>query len=438
MNEKEELLSLYEELKRHNQAYYDDDEPTITDFQYDKLKLRAQEIENKYPQWIDPDSPTQKVGGTPSKGFLKHISHEEKLLSVKDVYSKEDIILWWKSQGSPICCAEEKIDGVSLALTYIDGKLVLGATRGDGEIGEDVSLGCFALSGIPQVFPEKYALSKSKLIVRTEIIQYASDFIAVNSTVEKQGKKLFRNPRNCAASSLRTNDPNIISAHFLQAKAFDIMLSEGFESLPCDIKPGVNQIQDLSFLSLLGFSTAKSQKVSSEEEILYAVSELEKNQASLPYWTDGAVIKVFDIPLRKKLGSVKRHPNWSVAYKYPVEEAETIISHIDIKEFASGRLVPIAHFTPVTLSGNKVSFAYLSGPEALTAMGEIAECDHVIVSQASEINPKIISILTEKRNPNAEIFKIEKCPFCSGEVIIKEHGNLFCENPKCIGKKTEI
>ncbi len=426
---KEELERLYAEAERHSDLYYNQDAPEISDFAYDALMRRIRDAEQEHPEWARADSPTRRVGGTASKGAeLGKVTHAAPLLSLQDVFSFEEVFDWWDGEELSV---EPKVDGLSAAVTYVDGKLTLGATRGDGRVGENVTANLEKVSGVPVKLPGYDWLPEHyTLIVRCEVVMPVEAFQRVNEELELEGKKTFANPRNAAAGSLRLKDAAVTAERGLMAVAFSIMYAEGFEGVPEESRPRVKQSRDLALLKKLGFQTVKTHVVSSREEIRAAIEEIDRTRYDLPYWLDGAVAKINDRAAQDALGATAKAPRWAIAYKYPPEQKETTITRLYTQVGRTGRITPVAEFAPIRLAGTTVTRATLHNPEFMEALGGVCLGARILVRKAAEIIPEVLEV--KARPENGEPFSITVCPECGTPVVGNRDGNgAYCPNINC-------
>jgi DNA ligase (NAD+) len=426
---KERLESLYAEADRHSDLYYNQDAPEISDFEYDAITREIRQIEAAHPEWVRPDSPTQRVGGAPTKGEeLGKVTHVVPLLSLQDVFSYGEVLSWW--DGEPLSI-EPKVDGLSAAVTYVDGKLTLGATRGDGRVGENVTANLMQVSGIPKELPKLDWLPEHyTMIVRCEVVMPVEEFQRVNAELELEGKKTFANPRNAAAGSLRLKNAAVTGERGLLAVAFNIMAATGFDAVPEEKRPCVKQTRDLALLSELGFRTVKTYAVTEREEILAAIEDIDRTRYDLPYWLDGAVAKIDDRSVQDSLGNTAKVPRWAIAYKYPPEQKETTITRIYTQVGRTGRVTPVAEFEPIQLAGTTVTRATLHNPEFMESLGGVCLGAKILVRKAAEIIPEVLEV--RDRPEGGEPFRITVCPECGTPVVKNKDGNgAYCPNINC-------
>jgi DNA ligase (NAD+) len=426
---KERLESLYAEADRYGDLYYNQDAPEISDFEYDAIIQEIRQIEAAHPEWIRPDSPTQRVGGAPTKGEeLGKVTHVVPLLSLQDVFSYDEVLSWWDGQPLSI---EPKVDGLSAAVTYVDGKLTLGATRGDGRVGENVTANLRQVSGIPKELPKLDWLPEHyTMIVRCEVVMPVEEFQRVNAELELEGKKTFANPRNAAAGSLRLKNAAVTGERGLLAVAFNIMTATGFDAVPEEKRPCVKQTRDLALLRELGFRTVKTYAVTEGKEILAAIEDIDHTRYDLPYWLDGAVAKIDDRAVQESLGNTAKVPRWAIAYKYPPEQKETTITRLYTQVGRTGRITPVAEFSPIQLAGTTVTRATLHNPEFMETLGGVCVGARILVRKAAEIIPEVLEV--RSRPEGGEPFVITVCPECGTPVVKNKDGNgAYCPNINC-------
>lgn len=432
LHEAEKLvLELREKITYNSKLYYENDAPEISDYEYDMMFRRLQDIEREFPELRTPDSPTVRVGGKALDKFEKY-THSVKMGSLTDVFSYDELKDFTdrmsEELGSNVeYSVEPKIDGLSVSLIYRDGVFVKGATRGDGEVGEDVTENLKTIRSIPLKLNEPLPY----LCVRGEVYMPKRVFKELNEAREATGQPLFANPRNAAAGSLRQLDPKIASSRRLQILIFNLQEGE----LYMDGRGVKNHIESLDRLDCLGFSTV-SNRISAVgyDEVLQHVKYLGDNRDSLEFDMDGAVIKVNDFEGRITVGEGTSTPKWAVAYKYPPEEKETKLLSIDIQVGRTGVLTPIANLSPVRLAGTTVSRATLHNLQFIKER-DIRVGDVVVVRKAGEIIPEIIRSVPDKREgAECEFTMPEHCPSCGGRVVRDECGEgtaIRCVNPAC-------
>ena len=416
----EELTAL---LTEANYRYYVLDDPNMLDFEYDRLLRELEELESANPALIRPDSPTQRVGGAPLSQFQK-VEHPVPLNSLQDVFSLEELDDFLdkiiEQYPGTAFSVEPKIDGLSVALEYIDGRFVRGATRGDGVIGEDVTENLKTIRSIPM----QLTGAPSRLIVRGEVFMPKKSFASLNERQEAEGKPLFANPRNAAAGSLRQLDPKIAAARGLDIYIFNIHLADR-------ISFHTHQ-ESLEYLKGLRFKVIPHKLLGSAQEINDHVLTINEEREKLTCDIDGAVIKVDDLALRERLGATAKFPRWAAAYKYPPEIKETVVENIVVQVGRTGVLTPKAVVRPVRLAGTTVTNATLHNQDFISQR-DIRIGDTVHIRKAGEIIPEILDVVLPKRPADAaEYFLPTTCPICGAKVERDEEGAfLRCTGAEC-------
>lgn len=423
MELKEKMDRMVEELNAANYRYYVLDDPTMDDRDYD-LKLRElEELEQAHPELARADSPTKRVGGEALSKFEK-VTHPVPLNSLQDVFSKEELSDFvdrmLAADPNTVFSVEPKIDGLSVALEYENGQFVRGATRGDGNVGEDVTENLRTIHTIPMVLEN----APERLIVRGEVFMPKTSFRRLNRTQEEQGKPLFANPRNAAAGSLRQLDPKIAAKRGLDIYVFNVQLAEG--------KLFTTHGESLDFLKDLGFPTIPHKLLSKPDEIGAEVTRIDAEREKLTCDIDGAVIKVNDLLQRERLGDTAKYPRWAVAYKYPPEIKETVVEDIVVQVGRTGVLTPKAVVSPVYLAGTTVTNATLHNQDFISQR-DIRIGDTVKIRKAGEIIPEILEVVLSKRPENAvPYFLPDKCPICGAKTERDEDGAfLRCTGAEC-------
>lgn len=423
MELKEKMDRMVEELNAANYRYYVLDDPTMDDRDYD-LKLRElEELEQAHPELARADSPTKRVGGEALSKFEK-VTHPVPLNSLQDVFSKEELSDFvdrmLAADPDTVFSVEPKIDGLSVALEYENGQFVRGATRGDGNVGEDVTENLRTIHTIPMVLEN----APERLIVRGEVFMPKTSFRRLNRTQEEQGKPLFANPRNAAAGSLRQLDPKIAAKRGLDIYVFNVQLAEG--------KFFTTHGESLDFLKSLGFPTIPHKLLSKPDEISVEVTRIDAEREKLTCDIDGAVIKVNDLLQRERLGDTAKYPRWAVAYKYPPEIKETVVEDIVVQVGRTGVLTPKAVVSPVYLAGTTVTNATLHNQDFISQR-DIRIGDTVKIRKAGEIIPEILEVVLSKRPENAvPYFLPDKCPICGAKTERDEDGAfLRCTGAEC-------
>ena len=435
---KEQYLQLVKEAAHHSFLYYNQDNPELSDFEYDQLTQRIKSVEAEHPDWVVSESPTQHVGGEAVMEGAKKVQHRVQLASLNDLFSFDEVKAWYESIGAPEkTSVQQKIDGLSMAVIYRNGKLVQAATRGDGFVGEDVTANAQHIDGIPHFLniPDIAGVDKENtLAVRAEVYMPVEEFERVNAELEKEGKKLFANPRNCAAGSLRVKDASVTASRKLGAISFSILYADGWDAVDEKVlpKPGVSETTDLELLKRIGFNPVKAYPCTSFDEIVQAINTIGETRADLPYWTDGAVVKTDDKKLQTALGSTAKYPRHAAAFKYPPEEKETVIRDIAVQVGRTGVLTPVAVFDPIQLCGTTVTRATLHNQGFIDSLGIGIGCT-CRVYKSGEIIPRISTVV--KRGE--EVFKIKKCPVCGAPAVEytddngTESGVVGCSNINC-------
>lgn len=423
MELKEKMDRMVEELNAANYRYYVLDDPTMDDRDYD-LKLRElEELEKDHPELARADSPTKRVGGEALSKFEK-VTHPVPLNSLQDVFSMEELSDFvdrmLAADPNTVFSVEPKIDGLSVALEYENGQFVRGATRGDGDVGEDVTENLRTIHTIPMVLDN----APERLIVRGEVFMPKTSFRRLNRTQEEQGKPLFANPRNAAAGSLRQLDPKIAAKRGLDIYVFNVQLAEG--------KLFTTHGESLDFLKSLGFPTIPHKLLSKPNEISVEVTRIDAEREKLTCDIDGAVIKVNDLAQRERLGDTAKYPRWAVAYKYPPEIKETVVEDIVVQVGRTGVLTPKAVVSPVYLAGTTVTNATLHNQDFISQR-DIRIGDTVKIRKAGEIIPEILEVVLSKRPENAvPYFLPDKCPICGAKTERDEDGAfLRCTGAEC-------
>lgn len=423
MNPKDRIAELTDLLIQANYRYYVLDDPTMQDFEYDRLLRELEELEAAHPELAREDSPTKRVGGEALSQFEK-VAHPVPLMSLQDVFSMEELTEFLTKVQEEVPEAafsvEPKVDGLSVALEYIDGKFVRGATRGDGNVGEDVTENLKTIRSIPLTLEN----ALSRLIVRGEVYMPKKSFEKLNQRQEEAGKPLFANPRNAAAGSLRQLDSKIAASRGLDILVFNVQLCEGvtFES----------HSESLDYLKKLHFKVIPYKKLTSIEKIQAEVASINENREKLPCDIDGAVIKLNDLAQRERLGATAKFPRWAAAYKYPPEIKPTVVEEIVVQVGRTGVLTPKAVVRPVHLAGTTVTNATLHNQDFISQR-DIRIGDTVLIRKAGEIIPEILEVDLSKRPEGTQPYLLPAvCPICGGKVEKDEDGAfLRCTGAEC-------
>ena len=424
MDVKKEIQQLRSELERHNQLYYVNDAPEISDFEYDAMLRRLEDLEAAHPEYYDPNSPTQHVGGYALNTFAQ-VTHEVPLESLQDVFSFEELHAFGERMDAVLAdkhsyVVEPKIDGLSMSLEYENGIFVRGATRGDGAVGEDVTENLRTVRNLPQ----KLENAPARLIVRGEVYMSHESFESINAQREISGEALLANPRNAAAGSIRQQDPKIAASRKLDIIIFNLQL--------CSDKTFETHADSLDYLQSLGFPTVPYQKCEDLQSCCDRIDWIGDNRGNYPFDIDGAVIKINDLSQRAALGSTAKFPRWAVAYKYPPEKKESIVRQILVQVGRTGVLTPKAVIDPVRLAGTTVTNATLHNQDFIDNL-DLRIGDTVLVQKAGEIIPEVLSVNKDKRPEGTVPYKMPMvCPECGAPVERDEDGvALRCTGAEC-------
>lgn len=423
MDYRGEIKELREKLNENARLYYTLDASTMSDYEYDRLYRRLQELEAAHPEEITPDSPTQRVGDAVLNDFAE-VRHPVPLESLEDVFDGDEVKGFLSKVLETLPRAEysvePKVDGLSVALEYRNGRFYQGATRGDGRVGEDVTGNLRTVRSIPKNLPEKLP----RLIVRGEVYMARSVFDRINEELELEGKPLLANPRNAAAGSLRQKDPKVCAKRQLDIAVFNLQLVEG--------RSFATHSETLDYLREQGFPVIPHTVLRDPEEILEQIQKLGDNRMDFPYDIDGAVVKLNDLSDRSILGSTAKCPKWAVAYKYPPEQKESRVADIVVQVGRTGVLTPKAVLEPVRLAGTTVTNATLHNQDYITEK-DIRIGDTVVVQKAGEIIPEIVSVVKEKRPEGTKPYHLpDKCPVCGAAVLRDPDGAAVrCTGAEC-------
>jgi len=409
---KNRLKELRDVLHYHNYLYYALNKPEISDYKYDQLFQELIALEKKFPSLISPDSPSQRVGVAPLKEF-KTVYHGIPMLSLSNAFNENDLINFDKrvKRGSNETTiqyiTELKMDGLAVSVRYEKGILMEGATRGDGIKGEDVTLNVKTIKNVPlRLFGNNILPT---IEVRGEVIMYKNDFEELNKTRKENGESIFANPRNASAGSLRQLDSHITAQRKLHMIAYGIGKVEG--------KEFKTHFEILKYLQKIGFRISPEAAICPNiDEAIKLCKYYTEHRNDYPFEADGVVIKINDIALQQKLGATSHEPRWAIAYKFPPEEAETVIRDINVHVGRTGTLTPVALFDPVELEGSTVSRATLHNEDQVKRL-DARVGDHIIVQKAGSVIPEVLRVLKEKRTGKEIPFKMpNKCPVCGGPV----------------------
>ena len=427
---KKRVNELREIIAYHNKKYYDDDVPVISDFEYDMLNNELKNLEKQFPELVTKESNTQKVGGTVKKGF-KEVTHEVPLLSLQDVFSFEEVYEFDKRIKKQVeefgettnYVVETKIDGLSASLKYINGKFVQGATRGNGQVGEDVTNNLATVKTIPKELNEKIDIT-----VRGEVFIGKKEFEKMNEEIGYEDGNLFANARNAAAGSLRQLDSSVTQKRPLDIYIFNVQKIEG--------KEFNSHFEELEYLAKLGFNVNPVRIPCKDiDEVIEAIKEIGKKRETLSFGIDGAVVKVDNLRLREELGATSKTPRWAVAYKYPPEKKETILKDIICQVGRTGAITPMAILEPVSVAGSTISKTTLHNEDFIKEK-DLKIGDTVVIQKAGDVIPEIVEVKKEKRTGNEKEFTMPKvCPVC-GAKAVREEGEaaIRCTGIECPAK----
>ena len=438
---KTRVLKLKQEINHHRYLYHVLDKQEISDAALDSLKKELADLEREFPDLVTPDSPTQRVGGQPLPNFEK-VTHRSFMPSLNDAFSDQELEAWLERISKLLPSSEQidffaeiKMDGLAVSLIYRNGLLQRGATRGNGRVGEEVTQNLRTIESIPlklhldQVIPKTKKLVSGEIEVRGEVILPKKSFEKINKEQAKLNQPQFANPRNAAAGSIRQLDPQIPASRNLAFMAYDLMTDLGQKT-----HQAKHQI-----LKKLGFKIGQYDKFCRNlQEVSQFHSFIQKIRQKLPYWTDGVVVNVNNISTYRKLGLVGKAPRGAIAYKYPAEQATTIVEDIEIQLGRTGALTPVAILKPVQVAGSTVSRATLHNEDEIARLG-IRIGDTVIIQKAGDIIPDIVKVLPKLRTGREKKFTMPaKCPICNSAVIRKDgEAAHYCTNPDCFAKNRE-
>lgn len=419
---KQEYEALVKQVKYHNHLYYDKDAPELSDYEYDALTRRLKQLEQQFPELISEDSPTQKVGGAVSTKFDK-VQHAVRMESLQDVFDMDEVRDFDRRVREaglqPSYVVECKIDGLSVSLEYQDGIFVRGSTRGDGDVGEDVTENLAAITAIPQ----KLSNAPRFLEVRGEVYMPRDAFERLAKEQEENGRQVFKNPRNAAAGSLRQKDAAITAVRGLSIFVFNVQQVEGHTL--------TGHQESLDYLKEMGFPVSpRYSRFENVEDVLREIEAIGTLRGTLPYDIDGAVVKVDDFEQRRRLGSTAKYPRWAVAFKYPPEEKDTVLKEIEVSVGRTGVLTPTAVFEPILLAGTTVSRAILHNEDFIREM-DIRIGDTIRVRKAGDIIPEVVCVVRHEENAQPFVMP-SHCPSCGAPVSREEdEAALRCVNPEC-------
>ncbi len=436
-NIEKQIAELRDEIRFHEHQYYVLDDPKISDFEFDKLMQRLKDLEVQHPEFVTPDSPTQRVGGAPAAELPK-VRHTTRMMSLDNTYSVDDLrdfdrrVRELAGRDQVEYVAELKLDGLSMALTYQDGKLVRGVTRGDGSVGEDVTFNIRTIRSVPlQLDAKKLALigHPAQFEVRGEVIMTRKAFEKTNAQREAAGEPKFANPRNSAAGSIRQLDPRIVAERKLDMFVYYLQVQ--------GVELAGEHAHALETLSKMGFKVNPHwRRCPAFDDLLAYIQEWETKRESLDYEIDGIVIKVNNTRLWQELGTTAKSPRWAVAYKYPARQATTRVMDIRAQVGRTGTLTPVADLEPVDVGGVTVSHATLHNMDEIERLG-VKIGDTVLIQRAGEVIPQVVKVVTAA--PDGRAFEMPtKCPVCGGDVHRAEGEVAYrCVNTACPAKHKE-
>lgn len=428
-----DLETLRQTLRKYEYHYHVLDNPLVPDAEYDRLMNELKNLEWQHPEWITPDSPTQRVGAKPLEGFAQ-IMHELPMLSLDNAFSDEELdgflrrienLIAQDPEKMTFCC-EPKLDGLAVSILYENGSLVQAATRGDGTTGEDITANIRTIRNIPL----KLNLENppARLEVRGEVFMPQKGFNILNERALEKGEKTFANPRNAAAGSLRQLDPKVTRQRPLELNAYSIGIYESDDELPS------THYDRLQWLKSIGIPVnGEIRLATGREELLKFYAEIQSKRPNLGYDIDGTVLKVNDIALQEQLGFISRSPRWAIAYKFPAQEEMTVLNDVEFQVGRTGAITPVAKLEPVFVAGVTVSNATLHNGDEIERLGVVIG-DTVIIRRAGDVIPQIIGVVKERRPENAKkIHFPTACPVCEsavirieGEAVARCTGGLFC------------
>lgn len=414
-----EIEQLRDEIRRHDRLYFVEARPEISDRDYDRLMERLRELEAAHPGLVTADSPTRRVGGQPIEGF-RPVRHSVPMLSLDNTYNGEELRAFdervrrglGSGDVSPAYLVEPKIDGVAVNLIYEDGRFTLGTTRGDGEAGDDITQNLRTIRGLPLKLvaiglPGGRSTARGRFEARGEVYLTREGFSDMNARAEAAGEKTFVNPRNAAAGTLKQLDPAIPASRPLRILTYQLVEARGRHGLE-------RQSEILDLLNRVGLPVNRGLVARGVDEVLAQVAEWEDRRFELPFEVDGLVVKLEDLRDQENLGSTTRSPRWAIAFKYPAQEAVTMVEQIVCQVGRTGVVTPVAVLTPVFVSGSTVSRATLHNADEVERL-DVREGDWVAVEKGGEVIPKVTRVLVEKREGRPRKFRMpESCPSCGG------------------------
>lgn len=434
METPQQLEALRQAIREHDYRYYVMNEPTVSDYEYDQLMQELIALEKAHPEWVTPDSPSQRVGGQPTKSFAT-VTHTVPMLSLGNTYSQEELEDFEKRIRKLLpdeaieYMAELKFDGIAVSLTYENGQLVRAATRGDGDQGDEITTNIKTLRSVPLKLKEGDNLPRH-IEVRGEVFMTKSGFEKLNQTHEALGEKTFANPRNATAGTLKLQDPQIVAKRPLVFSAYFLRIADegGAEAF------GVtSHLKSLHLLRELGLPVSRDAKLCrSMWEVVDFCSMWEEKRETLPYEIDGVVIKVNALAQQVELGMTAKSPRWAIAYKFKAKQATTLLKEIHLQVGRTGTITPVAVLDPVFLAGSTISRATLHNEDEIKRK-DIREGDTVLIEKGGDVIPKVVQVILEKRPETSQPFQMaEQCPVCKSK-LVREEGEtaIRCENIAC-------
>ncbi len=425
-----EIEKLRDEIREHDYRYYVLAEPSVTDFEYDRLMRKLIDLETQHPELVTPDSPTQRVGGQPTKTF-RQIRHPVPMLSLSNTYSEQELrdfdrrIRNLLGEEKYEYVSELKFDGVALRLVYEKGSLALAATRGDGETGDDITANVRTIRAVPlRLKMSRETGSFSDIEVRGEVLMNREEFQRMNREREENGEKTFANPRNATAGTLKLQDPGEVAKRPLRFFSYYLLSNNA------ELK---SQWESLQILRKLGLPVSEHVRLCKDiDQVFEATRYWEGARDKLPFEIDGNVVKVNRTSQQETLGAVARSPRWAIAYKFAARQAETLLNGITVQVGRIGTITPVAELDPVLLAGSTISRATLHNEDYIKEK-DVRIGDTVLVEKSGDVIPAVVGFIKEKRPPGAKQFRFpHKCPAC-GEPIIRLEGEAayYCENYEC-------
>lgn len=435
LSPKRKVEQLRESIRHHEHRYYVLDDPEISDAEFDKLLRELKALESEHPELVSPDSPTQRVGGKPAEGFAT-LQHATPMLSLDNAYSEAELQdldrrVRLFSAGPPEYVCELKIDGLSLSLTYENGLLVRGVTRGDGTRGEDVTFNIRTIRSIPLRLKDLPARKQARLEVRGEVFLPLTAFKKLNDEREQDGEGRFANPRNAAAGTLRTLNPEIVASRNLDMFVYQCFVDG---QIPC-----LRHSETLAWLKQAGFKVNPHwRQCGSIQAVMDYCREWEERRDSLSYEIDGVVVKVDSVQLQQDMGATSKFPRWAAAYKFAARQATTQVRNILVQVGRTGALTPVAELEPVELAGSTISRATLHNEDEVRRLG-LKIGDFVLIEKGGDVIPKVVKVLEGRRPSDARDFVMpSRCPVCAGDVYRPEGEAVWrCGNVGCPAKLKE-